>query len=532
MNPPVTQEQINNEGMSLTDLSKQMANQETPQQTLDRAKRMVEPTISANDLAEPVQAPQLTMPEQEGIPGRLGTMVGNTKNSIRTTIDDAKRAQEDAALLGDLGTIRSQSETAQEVDRLRGDYQQFAQDSNITDLRQNALLEFGVTPEALQELQEIDDQLAINQGESDLTKTRIAGAAGQTMGQGRRELTQEDREEAVRSATLASRANVLRGNINLGRQLANDAVNIAMQDRTFQANAKIMQINQLQSQVDEETSQLLEAEKRQYEAELANIEELKTNISAAITSGASQEEIATMNDPNTPDADKLALSRQVIARNASEQIGLDREAQRASIRSSNASARSSEATAALKEKELDLLNNPVLSASDQFEAETVELLNDLDGSTKTAIVDSRDTVKEIEAMKSLISSVDNNMELLVPGTEAGREFRRLAENVADKLARERTGAVVSEEEQKSFRKIMGLGAFNVLVKDDEEVMKGLNSILSPHVDTLNINDPQGRVRQYLDAQALDAETSNEIDILWGVPETTNNNTDINPAKYF
>jgi hypothetical protein len=38
-----------------------------------------------------------------------------------------------------------------------------------------------------------------------------------------------------------------------------------------------------------------------------------------------------MNDPNTPDADKLALAQSIVARNAREEIGLDREAQRADI---------------------------------------------------------------------------------------------------------------------------------------------------------------------------------------------------------
>ena len=260
------------------------------------------------------------------------------RDNVASTLQRAQTAQEDAALFGDLGSIRSQSETAQEVDRLRDDYQDYVQDSNITDFRRNALLEFGVTPAAIQELADIELQLADRATASGVTQERIRGAAGQTQAQAQREITQEQREEAVRSAGLAARAAVLQGNINTGRQLANDAVNIALQDRQFQANARLQQINDLKDVVDEETRQLLVAEGREAQAELANIQELKTNISAAITAGAEQSEIATMNDPNVPDAEKLALAQSVIGREAGIDRELERESLRASASASNALA--------------------------------------------------------------------------------------------------------------------------------------------------------------------------------------------------
>jgi hypothetical protein len=64
---------------------------------------------------------------------------------------------------------------------------------------------------------------------------------------------------------------------------------------------------------------------------LATIKELKENVSQAIVSGASQSEIATMNDPNTPYADKLTLAQEIIANNARQDIALDREAKQANI---------------------------------------------------------------------------------------------------------------------------------------------------------------------------------------------------------
>ena len=152
----------------------------------------------------------------------------------------------------------------------------------------------------------------------------------------------EQREEAVRSAGLAARAAVLQGNIQTATQLAKDTVDLAYKDRTLEAQNLIAQINYFQGIADDQTSQLLERDKRQYEAELAQIEELKTNIANAMVSGATQSEIATLNDPNTPDADKLALAQQITARGANEMRNLDIAQSQASIRASNASAQKAE----------------------------------------------------------------------------------------------------------------------------------------------------------------------------------------------
>jgi hypothetical protein len=285
-----------------------------------RAQRNIQPTVSANDLTNPPARVDLTTPPAPTVPPRINSTVNNV-----------------------LGSIRSQSDSARKLAEEQASFQTFAGQSSGFDIQNEQLQRFGVTPEKLAELEDIQLQLADRATESGVTQTRIAGAAGQTLGQGQREITQEQREESVRSAGLAARAAVLQGNINTGRQLANDAVNIALQDRTFQANAKLMQINQLKDVVDEESRQLLIAEERTYEAELATIKELKDNVANAIVSGASQSEIATMNDPNTPDADKLALAQSITARGANEMRALDIGQKSASIRASNASAALNEA---------------------------------------------------------------------------------------------------------------------------------------------------------------------------------------------
>lgn len=297
--PPVTQKEIEEKGMSLRDLS------------IANVNRRNTADVTADDLTNPREAPPVTPVTEPGIPDR----VNNTVNNV-------------------LGSIRSQSETAKKLQEEQAAFQSFAEGQSGFDIQNEQLERFGVTPEKLQELEDIQLQLADRATESGVTKTRIQGAAGQTAAQAQREVTQEDREEAVRSAGLAARAAVLQGNIETGRQLATDAVNIALQDRTFQANAQLQAIQDLKDVVDEETAQLLTAEQRQYDAELAKIEELKTSISEAIVNGASQSEIAQLNSPNVSDEDKLALAQSITARGATEMRDLEIQ----SLKASNAAS--------------------------------------------------------------------------------------------------------------------------------------------------------------------------------------------------
>lgn len=295
----------------------------------DRSKNLprqaIQPTVSANDIANPPASPNLTVPSAPTIPPRVGATVNNV-----------------------LGTIRSTSESARRLAEEQAAFQTLASESSGFDIQNQQLERFGVTPEKLKELEDIQLQLTDRATESGLTEQRIIGG-GQSLSQGQREVTQEQREEAVRSAGLAARAAVLQGSIETGRALARDAVDIALQDRTFQANAKLTQINQLKDVVDEETRQLLVQEERGYQAELATIEELKTNIENAMVNGATQSEISQLNSANLPDDQKLALAQSIIARGANEMRNLE-------IQQTNASIRSANASAALNEAELVAFN--------------------------------------------------------------------------------------------------------------------------------------------------------------------------------
>lgn len=441
MNPTLTEEQKANPAGTLGQIKSRALE-----------LRQVEPTVTAGQLVDAPRAPQLTLPEQPSIPERVAGTVNNVRNNVASTLQRAQTAQEDAALFGDLGTIRSQSETAQEVDRLRGDFQQFAQNTSGFDIQNEQLERFGVTPERLQELADIELQLADRATESALTQTRITGAAGQTMAQAQREVTQQDRESAVLNAGLAARAAVLTNNIETGRRLAQDAVNIALQDRTFRANAALQQINDLKEVVSEEQRQLLEQEQRQYESELATIKELKDTVATAIVSDASQQEIATMNDPNTSDADKLALARQVIARNASEEIDLDRQAQRADIAQGWANLD-------LRQQEVDLsrqrLNSELSSTGNQY--------GTLDGKAQTSaqslVNGYADRMIQAEQLISSVGSLFTGRRSLVgeqlPNfmqSAERQQFEQAKGNFINAVLRRESGAAIAPTEFTSAEK--------------------------------------------------------------------------------
>ena len=376
--------------------------------------------------------------------------------------------------------------------------------------------------EAESALQDINNEMRAEQLARRRSNELITSTGGQSKGQAQSQINNVNRESYAKQADMAIEQLAAQGRFNSA---------IALADR--KANAMF---EQEQNQIDaakityEDNKDLYNnAEKREFETALTDrtnrVQAEKEQMQAvqklaidALNGGAPQSLVSEMMKSKTL-ADASALGGQFVG-------ALDREQQRASIRSNNASAGASNALRLQREAETDLLLNPSLEETD---AATVELVQGLDKGTREQIVNARDTSSELNAMKSILESVDNNLELLTPATEEGREFRRISENVADKLARERTGAVVSEEEQASFRKIMGLGVFNVLSKDDEEIIGALDKILSPHSETLRLADPTGEIQTFLDAGTLDTETADEVDVIFGLPAEV---TDLNASKYF
>lgn len=288
---------------------------------------VIQPTVSANNLVNPIS--QVTVPEplRPSIPE-------STKRFVSSVARDTN------------GFITAKSEEAKQLKDLQATYGALNEQGTLSDMFQSQLDDAGVN-DNLKELRDINLRLADANTASNITKTRIA--EGNSLAQAQREITQEDREAAVRNAGDAARAAVLQGNIETATQLAKDTVNLAFQDRQLESENMINQINMLQKSVDEQTRQLLEQDKREYEADLARIEELKTNISTAMVNGATQSEIAQLNDPRMDDASKLALAQSITARGANQMRNLEMSQKSASIRASNASA-------ALNEAELTAFN--------------------------------------------------------------------------------------------------------------------------------------------------------------------------------
>jgi len=293
----------------------------------------VTPTVTAKDLANPPTVPTLTPPKEPTIPQttlQRATNVANENQRIieADTVEQQRRKQalEDMRALGEDPSLQSM-------------FDQRLQDSGVND--------------NLSELKDIQLQLTDMNTDSGIRKTRISGAGGQTYNQAQREITQEDRENAVRTTGLAARAAVLQGNIETGRALAKDAVEIAYQDRSLKNQNLITQLNEYGKIADEQTKQLLDQAKAEAEAEIKADDEMKANIAAAIANSATQSEVAQLTAQLPPDAtaeqiaqdraSKNALAQQITARGVGQMRGLDIASKNASIRSSNASAALNEA---------------------------------------------------------------------------------------------------------------------------------------------------------------------------------------------
>lgn len=323
MNPTLSPEAEKAKNSIATARAQQVAQPRTLQAP-GQSRRPLTGTVQASDLVNPPAPVTVPTPVLTPVPTR-------TLNISRNVSRDAD------------GFIAAQTAEAQKLKDAQAKYAEQGNQASLSEMYTNTLDQNGAGAASLKELKDIQLQLNDMDTASGVQEVRIEGAAGQTQAQAMREVTQEQRENAVRTSGLAARAAVLQGNIETARSLAKDAVDIAFQDRQDKATNLMNQITMLQGKVDDQTSQLLEEEKRGYEAELASIEELKKNVSAAMVSGASQSEIAQLNDKNMDDASKLALAQSITARGANQERNLSMAAQSAAIRSSNASAALNEA---------------------------------------------------------------------------------------------------------------------------------------------------------------------------------------------
>ena len=270
-----------------------------------RAKRNgIQPTVSASEIANPpasVTPPVPTVNTNTGATtsNLVGNVATNTQGFIQAQSEEAAKAKEMATLLG-------------------------TQEFNAADERQGLTDKFGVTGN-LSRLTDIQTQLTNANTESAATKTRIQGADGQTLGQAQRAVTQEDRENAVRTVGLAAEAAVLQGSIETASTLINNAMTDFYSDRTLKNQNMIQQLEYFSGIADEQTKQLLGKEQRKYEADQKQVERVLSAVDSAVASGeASADEIKRITDPKTPDFEKERIANTVIARNARTNLQLER----------------------------------------------------------------------------------------------------------------------------------------------------------------------------------------------------------------
>lgn len=163
----------------------------------------------------------------------------------------------------------------------------------------------------------------------------------------------------------------------------------------------------------------------------------------------------------------------------------------------------------IKEAEIKLaaLENPDPNG---LSTETLERITKLPPTSQEKLVNANDTIDQLSRLKTLIAENDA-VTLSNPLTEQGRLFQRLATDVADKMARERTGAVVTAEEQGNFKKILGLSFGNRLLEDDAILTSELDKFITKHSQTRKLIDPTGEITAYLGQVPIEDSYVNSLE---------------------
>lgn len=139
-----------------------------------------------------------------------------------------------------------------------------------------------------------------------------------------------------------------------------------------------------------------------------------------------------------------------------------------------------------------------------------ESVKDLKDTTREKFTEARATIKEVDEIIQIINRNPGNFAELEAGIgDDAMRFRQLRANVVDKLARERTGAVIGKDEKRDFKKILGVGARQLAIKDTQDVVNGLEQFKNKHSETTLLIDPDGSISKFMD-ESLPANITNSI----------------------
>lgn len=380
---------------------------------------------------------------------------------------------------GQDGIIRAQTEEAAKRDDLLGRLLS-TEVSSSQDVYNQAFQAQG-GDKTLRELQDASTKLAQLQGKFRTAGQDISSGQGQSKAFEGVQLSELGREEAIQVGNQALVVQALQGNFDTARQIALDTSNFAIEDRKATLDNLYNQYNAIGTVVASQEAQLIDKERRR-------LDTLQDSVNSAISSGgASVEEMTELTSPNTTDEQKLSIAQSIVARTTRQDRELENAAKNASLAKSN--------------YELNLLKNPPPTAGG-LTPELQEEIADLSDKSRTDLVNASQTIEQLNRIKEIIATTDD-LSTLTPATEVGREFERLSKDVADKMGRERTGAVVTDDEIKTFKSILGLGMFNKVISDDQEILKNLDSFINKHTATTNLIDPSGQIRGFLGTNSTD-----------------------------
>ncbi len=300
-----------NAGGGIDKVSNREALGEVAQGSVGTGRTLVQPTTSlpeltGQDLVDPPKPVDLSGTFQE-VPVPDGTKAFGYADYM-TERDKANEAAQ------------------KEMQEQQSLYNVLGADPNYSQNMQSSLLtEYGVTPEVLERRREIKTQLAKMNERSLRTQQEIAAAPGQTLRQGHGEITQQDRENYIRSYGLAAEAAVLDENIDTARDLVRDMMTQVNADRQVQLDMRKDQLDRAREVADKEQERAIEAELAVIAEEKEKIKRTEDAIDEAIASGAaSREDIAIFQNQDLTDEEKFNRAQEVIGRVAKEDRDLDR----------------------------------------------------------------------------------------------------------------------------------------------------------------------------------------------------------------
>ena len=474
-------------------------------------------TVSASTLAtppQPLNVPLATPAPAPVTSPMVGAVANENQNIITAHTNEAKQLKDLQASYSALNGVGSLS------------------DMYSSSLTQNEV------PQNIKTLKDIQLQLASANTASDKQKVQIEGAGGQTVGQAQREVTQQDRENAVRTTGLAAQAAVLQGNIETATALAKQTVDLAYQDRTLKATNLINQINSIQRTVDSLTAQLLEQDKRTYEAELATVKELKDNIANAIVSGASSSEITQLNDPSLPDEQKLALAQSITARGSNQMRNLDIQSKQANISQSYASIASSNTDRLLKLAAAG--DNGAIGKLGFDPRTTPEPLDATSKRTLETAVQSTDNLLQLTTKYKKIIDDHGFTNTLAGDPKRLGEISSLRGLITSEYKKAEALGTLDNGVLALVNNIIGdepTSTFNPFRNATGRPAEQLSSQISTLIDTLNVNNAKNLHRLGIDPTSVDfsmitPEDNNAIDSMFGGATNTSTSKGFNASSYF